>query len=160
MQYLSGEEKEKASYYLGVAAGIAKQSCCLRSKCGAVIIKDDAIIGEGFNSPPGNSQLDTCAKDELPENFISDRTCCVHAEQRAVMNALKKYPNHLFGSRLYFIRLGEGDNAVKAGKPYCTICSKMVLDSMVKEFVLWHEEGICVYDTVEYNALSFQYRKE
>lgn len=46
---------------------------------------------------------------------------------------------------------------LKAGKPYCTICSKMALDVGIAEFVLWHEEGITVYDTKEYNELSFQY---
>ena len=160
MQYLSGEQEKEALYYLGVAAGIAKQSCCLRAKCGSIIVKDSAIIGEGFNSPPGNYPVDTCIKDILPENFPSDRTCCVHAEQRAIMNALRKYPNHLLNSRLYFIRLGEDDKVIKAGEPYCTICSKMALDTAIKEFVLWHNEGIAVYDTEEYNRLSFQFKKE
>ncbi len=160
MLYLSGEEKEEALFYLGFTARIAKQSSCLRSKCGSIIVKDKTIIGEGFNSPPKNLPLDICLKDTLSEDFPSDKTCCVHAEQRAIMNALEKYPNHLWGSRLYFIRLDLNNEILKAGKPYCTICSKMVLDKNIREFVLWHEEGICVYDTEEYNRLSFEFKKE
>ena len=72
------------------------------------------------------------------------------------MNALKKNPDKLSGSRLYFIRLDDNGTSSRAGKPYCTICSKMALDVGIAEFVLWHDKGVCVYDTEEYNALSFQ----
>jgi len=34
----------------------------------------------------------------------------------------------------------------------------MTLDIGIKEFVLWHEKGFCVYDTDEYNVLSFGYK--
>lgn len=42
-----------------------------------------------------------------------------------------------------------------AGKPYCTICSKMALDAGVSEWVLWHDKGITIYDANEYNEISF-----
>ena len=35
----------------------------------------------------------------------------------------------------------------------------MALDVGIAEFVLWHEKGVCVYDTKEYNELSFQFGK-
>jgi dCMP deaminase len=157
MKLLSGEEEKEAINYLERAAEIAKNSFCLRSKCGSVIVKDGEIIGQGFNSPPKNAALEKCMKDDLPEDFKSDRTCCVHAEQRAIMDSLRK-GNELAGARLYFIRLDEKGEKAKAGEPYCTICSKMALDAGIEEFVLWREQGICVYDTDEYNKLSFQYR--
>jgi hypothetical protein len=31
------------------------------------------------------------------------------------------------------------------------------LDVGISEFVLWHEQGITIYDTDEYNNLSFWY---
>ena len=157
MRYLQEKEAETAMYYLKKAAEVALNSSCLRSKCGSVIVKDDKIIGKGFNSPPLNKTLEHCLKDSLPENFKSDKTCCVHAEQRAIINALKNYPSLLHGSRLYFIRLDSDGNMKRAGKPYCTICSKLCLDVGISEFVLWHDDGICVYNTDEYNTLSFQY---
>jgi hypothetical protein len=73
------------------------------------------------------------------------------------MDALRKNPDKLSGSRLYFIRLDDKGIPSKAGEPYCTICSEMALDVGIAEFVLWHDKGICVYNTKEYNALSFQY---
>lgn len=160
MKYLSGKEKEEAEKCMDLAAIVAKGSSCLRAKCGSVIVKENEVIGYGFNSPPGNKKLEKCLKDDLPEGFKSDRTCCIHAEERAIILALKKDPQGtaLLGSRLYFIRLDERGEKTFAGKPYCTICSKMALDTGISEFTLWHEEGICVYETEEYNRLSFEYK--
>ncbi len=159
MRYLFGKEKEEAEKFIDLAAIVAKGSSCLRAKCGAVIVKENEVIGYGFNSPPGNKKLEKCLKEDLPEGFKSDRTCCIHAEERAIMLALKKDPQGtaLPGSRLYFIRLDEKGEKTFAGKPYCTICSKMALDTGISEFTLWHEGGICVYETEEYNRLSFEY---
>ncbi len=158
MIILSGEEAKKAFSYIDHAATAATYAACFRSKCGSVIVKDDQIIGKGYNSPPSDTKLEYCLKDALPVDFKSDKTCCMHAEQRAIIDALQHHPEKLPGSRLYFIRLDEKGEKKKSGEPYCTICSKMSLDAGVAEFVLWREEGICVYDTKEYNELSFKFR--
>ena len=76
---------------------------------------------------------------------------------RAIIDTLKKNSDKIVGSRLYFVRLDINNKPKKSKKPYCTICSKMALDVGIKEFVLWHERGICVYNTEEYNELSSQY---
>jgi len=159
MIFLNGEEETSiAKTYFNLAAKIALQSTCYRSKGGSVIVKEDQVIGTGFNSPPQNQTLDHCLKDDLPSNFKSDKTCCIHAEQRAIMDALRNNPNKIKGSRIYFIRLDKNNQPQPAGKPYCTICSKMALDVGITEYVLWHQEGICVYDADEYNRLSFQFK--
>jgi deoxycytidylate deaminase len=155
MRLLSGKEHNDAFAFMQKAAEIAKGSCCLRSKCGSVIVKDGKMIGSGFNSPPGNRCPKACIKDSLPKDFRSDRTCCVHAEQRAMVDALRKNPKDIVGSRIYFIRLDEKGDMEPAGKPYCTICSKMALDIGIGEFALMRKEGVCVYDTKEYNDVSF-----
>ena len=158
MRILIGEEAKRAFEFIEDAAMAAQYSCCYRSKCGSVIVKENLIIGKGYNSPPLDVKLEYCLKDSLPANFKSDKTCCIHAEQRAVMDALQHHPDKIKGSRLYFVRLDERGQKKKSGEPYCTLCSKFTLDAGVGEFVLWREEGICVYDTVEYNELSFKYR--
>ena len=89
---------------------------------------------------------------------VTDKTCCIHAEQRAILDALKSASDQLPGSDLYFIRLDQEGKITKAGEPYCTICSKMALEVGVKNFHLWHAEGIVAYDTEEYNILSYQYQ--
>lgn len=145
--------------YLKKVIEVAKKATCTRAQCGAIIVQDDEIIGEGFNSPPQNLEGQrrcSNSKDQYDKK-VTDKTCCIHAEQRAVMDALKRNPKKLSGSRLYFIRLDKNGEASVAGDPYCTICSKMVLDVGVTEFVLWHEEGPKVYRTNEYNDLSYDY---
>ncbi|MFO0765144.1 MAG: deaminase [Patescibacteria group bacterium] len=143
------------------AAKLAREhSRCGRARCGSVIVLGDEVIGEGVNSPPGDieGQSRCHRKDELKDGFKSDRTCCVHAEQRAVMDALKRRSEGLQGSMLYFVRLDENGEPKPSGQPYCTICSKMALDAGIAEFVLWHGKNeLIAYDTLEYNDLSFAY---
>ena len=162
MKFLSEEEETEAIKYINEAVKIASRSSCLNSRCGSVIVKDGEIIGAGYNSPPlDKEEFRTCLDEyKLPQKFKFDRTCCVHAELRAIMDALKRNPDKILGSRLYFIRLDNDGNIKKVGKPYCTVCSRMALDSGIIEFVLWHKEGICVYGTGEYNKLSYQYTEE
>lgn len=157
MRYLTGDEAAETWQFFRKAAKIALQSPCFRSRCGSVIVKDGKIIATGFNSPP--CALERCLKDDLPKDFKSDKTCCIHAECRAIDDGLQHRAQELEGARLYFIRLDEKGAMVRAGKPYCTICSKEALDKRLAEFALWHHEGICIYDTKEYNELSFQYRE-
>jgi len=156
MRYLSGGEKKNAIKYIYKAAQAALNSTCYRSKCGSVIVKENEIIGFGFNSPPQNKTIDHCFKNDMPVNFKSDKTCCIHAEQRAIIDALRTNPNKIIDSILYFIRLNKDNNPTRADKPYCTICSKLSLDVGIAEFILWQNDGICVYDTEEYNTISFQ----
>ena len=160
MRYLNGDEEKAAIHFLNMASELARKATCLRSKCGTVIIKYGTVIGSGYNSPPKEleSQRKCLMDKDTYHKKVADKTCCVHAEQRAIMDALKKNSQELKGSTLYFIRLDLDNNILKAGRPYCTHCSKLALDSGIKQFVLWHEEGIALYDTEEYNELSFKYQ--
>jgi deoxycytidylate deaminase len=134
----------------------------LRRKGGSIIVKDNEIIGQGFNSPVNDleSQRRCNFDKELYNKKITDKTCCIHAEQRAIIDALKNNAKKIDSSRIYFNAVDENGNIIKAGKPYCTICSKLALETGIKEFVLWHEESICVYNTEEYNTLSYNYNED
>jgi len=82
-----------------------------------------------------------CFQDKLKlHSKVTDKTCCVHAEQRAIVDALKNNPE-------------------LSGNPYCTICSKMALDVGIKEFILLHKECPIAYNTEEYNLLSYNCRE-
>ena len=144
------------------AAETAKRSLCLRAYCGTVIVKEGEIIGKGYNAPPlDDLNQRICLEKPSPHGKPTyDRTCCLHAEWRALFDALKNNPTKLAGSQLFFTRVDQNGEITKSGKPYCTVCSRLSLDSGVKEFVLWHEEGIAVYTTAEYNTLSYNYIHE
>ncbi|MEI6118942.1 MAG: hypothetical protein WCP92_07120 [bacterium] len=142
MKYLTGNEEQKTLEYINQAAEVALQATCERARCGCVIVENDEIIGTGFNSPPGEKESQRRCKNDKSEynKKVTDKTCCVHAEQRAIMNALIDAPDKIIGSRLYFVRIDENGKPTHAGKPYCTICSKMALDAGISEFVLRDEK--------------------
>lgn len=138
---------------------VAKKGTCNRSRCGSIIVVNNIeVIGEGFNSMPCG-EIGRCTKDEVSDKFQSDKTCCVHAEQRAIMDALKRNSEKIPGSTLYFIRLDAFGFMEHAGEPYCTICSKMALDVGVSKFCLYRRQGWTEYGTNWYNKLSFHYGK-
>lgn len=162
MKLLNWQNHTQAEFFIQQAAKIAQKATCERSKCGCIIVKDREIIGKGFNSPPQNLESQRrchCDKEQYHRK-VTDKTCCIHAEQRAILDALKFASDKLIGSDLYFIRLDPEGKPAKSGNPYCTICSKMALEVGIKTFHLWHPEGIVAYDTEEYNILSYQYQGE
>lgn len=156
---LRGEAATVATTFLEAAASEAVKASCLRSLCGAVVVVDGRIVGGGHNSLPGGAKPVVCLKEEglLSPLFKSDRTCCVHAEVRAITNAMKNGED-LTGAAVYFTRVsGESGEREFSGRPYCTICSKFALDVGLGLFVLEHDYGIVAYPTKEYNDLSFAY---
>lgn len=158
MEYLTGQQEKEAIQWIDEAAKVAEKALCLQAKCGTVIVKDGEIIGEGYNAPPLDKEENrTCNKEFGPGKPQFDRTCCMHAEWRAIMDALKRNSEKVRGSKLYFTRVDGGGNIKRSGKPYCTVCSRMVLDAGIEKFVLWHEEGIREYPTDEYDRLSYEY---
>lgn len=134
------------------------QATCQRSQCGAIIVKNQQIIGRGWNSPPGNleRQRRCTRKNELRPGFKSDRTCCIHAEQRAITDALIHFANELPGADMYFYRLGADQNP-EITRPYCTICSKAILDAGLARIALYRPSGWQWYDAKDYNDISFNY---
>jgi len=161
MRLLEGKEEKNARYYMDKAINVAGYATCLKRKCGAVIVSEEIIIGEGFNSPAQNSELNrVCMEDKKSlDNKVTDKTCCAHAEIRALEDALDKY-NKLKLKRavLFFASVDENGEKIFSGKPYCTICSKSALDKGLKGWVLEHEEGLYFYGAKEYHDLSRNYK--
>ncbi len=156
--YLTGPDREIAERFMHEALIEARRSTCGRRFCGSVIVAANGeIIGRGFNSPPADdeSQRRCHRKHEIHPTFKSDKTCCPHAEWRAIFDALRHYPNEIIDATLYFTSRDDNGEMLFSGNPYCTGCSKMALDVGLKYFVLWHEEGIVAYDTRLYNDLSY-----
>lgn len=150
--------ENEAIQWMNEAGKIAESAMCLKAKCGTVIVKDGEIIGEGYNAPPLDKEENRmCDKEFGAGKPKYDKTCCMHAEWRAIMDALRKSPEKLFGSKLYFTRVNEKGEIKRSGKPICTVCSRLALDAGIEKFVLWHEEGIREYPTNEYNRLSYEY---
>lgn len=147
--------------YFREAGKEASRSFCLRDKCGAVVVLGGNIVGRGHNGPPNDDiSLRKCGLDLTRSNKPkSDRTCCVHAEWRAIIDAVRN-AKELQTSTLFFTRVDETGKLLRSGRPYCTVCSRLALDNGISSFALWHEDGIRVYGTKEYNELSYQFHLE
>jgi len=156
MKSFKGIEEQEAMRWMEEAANVAQKALCLRAKCGTVIVKDGEIIGEGYNAPPLDDFKNSLCLENRAEKGKHDRTCCMHAEWRAILDGTKRNPEKMKGSKLFFTRVNEEGKILKSGQPYCSVCSRLALDAGVAEFILGHEAGICSYNTREYNCLSFQ----
>ncbi len=158
MKHLNENESKEALKWIDLAAEVANQSPCLRAHCGAVIVKDVKVIGKGFNSPPQNNpEFRTCLNEyDIPAGFRHDRTCCIHAEQRAITDAIRQ-GHDTKGAKIYFVRTDESGNKLNASRLVCTICSRAVLDAGIVEFILYWEDGIRSYNTKEFNEGSYAY---
>lgn len=133
---------------------------CKRGRGGSVVVLDGEIIGRGYNAPPGDSEENRMCHTDYRTSAKpkSDKTCCMHAEWRAIFDAMRK-KGDISGSSIYYTSIDDNGEMVKSGKPYCTVCSRLALDLGIKYFVLWHEDGIRAYDTKEYNQLSYYFHK-
>lgn len=147
--------------YFEAAAEEARIATCLRAKCGSVVVsKSGVILGRGYNAPPlGDESQRRCETEfDLTKKPKYDKTCCVHAEWNAVIDALAhSREGEVEGSRLYFMRVDEQGNFTDAGDPYCTTCSRFTMQAGVSEFALWNDNGAEVYTLPGYNQVSYEY---
>lgn len=161
MRRVEAQEFEAIKQYFDIAAKVAREATCTRARCGSIIVKDGMVIGEGFNSPALNDENQRLC--EIPMDTSKrpkyDKTCCVHAEWRAVLDACKSNANKLTGSILYFMRIDEAGNFTDAGDPFCTVCSRLAMEAGIEEFALYNSDGGDIYTLNEYNLKSYeQYR--
>ncbi len=145
--------------YFNKAREVATRATCSRAKCGAVIVAADGqIIGEGYNAPPLGDESQRMCEVELDKSIKqnNDKTCCVHAEWNAIIDALKTHSNKVEGSTLYFMRVNDKGEFTDAGDPYCTVCSRLAMQSGIETFALWND-GPELFQASEYNLKSYAY---
>ncbi len=155
MRYLSESEAEEARKFIREAALEAEKSTCRKSKRGVVIVKEGRIIGRGYNKVTIEGLCDPCIRRDILDHSRVELCSAVHAEQVAILDALNE-GNNLKGSRMYHIRV-KNKEIKTSGEPSCTVCSRIVLESGIKEFVLMQQKGFALYDSKEFNELSFNY---
>ena len=147
------------SIFFEEARQVALGATCTRARCGSVVVsKDREVIGRGFNAPPLGDESQRMCEVELDKSIKqnNDKTCCVHAEWNAILDALKNHPQDIEGSTLYFMRVSDEGEFTEAGDPYCTVCSRLALQSGISTFGLWNN-GPQMIDTKEYNQKSYNY---
>lgn len=93
------------SYYMLVALAVREKANCMGRKVGAIIVKENRIIGTGYNGTPEGMQncedggCIRCNKHRDQGNFY-DQCICVHAEQNAMITAAR-FGHEIQGSVIY-----------------------------------------------------------
>lgn len=113
------------SYFMNYAVYISKKANCIKGKVGAILVKNNKIIAEGTNSVPEGIEPcteETCIRKQLNLKSGEKQELCfvVHAEQNALLDALKK-KIEVKGSILYVT------------KQPCIICAKMLINAGIKK---------------------------
>ena len=102
--------------YLRMAASWSELSHCERKKVGALIVKDEMIISDGYNGTP--SGFENCCEDEVGNT----QWYVLHAEANAILKVAKS-TNNCKGATLY-LTLSP-----------CKDCSKLVLQAGISRVV-------------------------
>ena len=163
MRILKDSDKIIAAKYLAEAVKASRNSVCLKRPRGVVIVKDNKLIGKGWNAPAEKHVCEECLRSKMkPRVFATFNTepCyAVHAEQRAIINAFKSGHSNLKGAKMYFVRTDkDGKDTPCDDGPSCAICSKLILESGIESFIYEKvEEGIIELSAKEFNNLSMQY---
>jgi dCMP deaminase len=110
--------------YLSMAQEWAKLSHCKRKQVGAIIVKDEVIISDGYNGTP--TGFDNCCENEEGET----KWYVLHAEANALMK-LSKSTNSSKRATLY-ITLSP-----------CKDCAKLILQAGIKRVVYLNEYKDC-----------------
>ena len=103
-----GERPDWHDYFLGIAAAVSLRSDCVRSKVGAVVVKDRRIRGTGYNgAPSGQPGCESCPRRtsnvEPGSSYDTGPGACVsvHAELNAALYCDR---TDLIGSTVYVTR--------------------------------------------------------
>ncbi len=87
---------DRSEYYMGIALAVRSRANCLRSRVGAVLVREDRIISTGYNGTPQHMRncdeggCERCAnRDKFPPGMGYDVCICVHAEQNALLSAAR-----------------------------------------------------------------------
>ncbi len=110
--------------YLRMAEQWANLSHCSRKKVGAIIVKDQMIISDGYNGTPAG--FDNCCEDENGDT----QWYVLHAEANAILKVAKS-TNNCKGATLY-LTLSP-----------CKDCSKLILQAGIKRVVYGNEYKDC-----------------
>jgi len=127
----------KDEYYLEIASVVLKRGTCLRRNYGAVIVKDDQIVGTGYTGSPRGSVncCDTgkCLREEqnIPAGERYELCNSVHAETNAIMNAGRE---RCIGATLYLAGYDMKNKCEIRASP-CLMCDRHIINAGIIRIV-------------------------
>lgn len=114
------KQKELDSRYLRMARIWSENSYCQRRRVGALIVKDNRIISDGYNGTPSGFENVCEDEDHLTKPYV------LHAEANAITK-IARSNNNSDGSTLYV-----------TDSP-CVECSKLIIQAGIRRVVYARE---------------------
>ena len=111
--------KSKDRIYLEMALKWSENSKCTRKKVGALIVKDESIISDGYNGTPHG--FDNQCEHVIDEELVTKNNV-LHAESNAITK-LAKSTRSSSGSDLYVTMMP------------CYDCSKLIIQADIKRVI-------------------------
>lgn len=140
----------KDEYYLTLAKEVSKASKCLRSHFGVIIIKNDMIIGTGYNGPArGVQHCDPCKRADDPPGIGYEKCIAVHAEANAIIQAGGR--ERCLGASMYIgSHNRRADDSLRYNNSMgffpCNNCGRLIINSGIKQLIQLEGEDIRCYD--------------
>lgn len=130
----------KEDWYMEIARIISLRSTCIRAHAGSIIVKNDAIVSQGYSGAPRGEpnccDIGICERDRLGISPGQMYELCrsVHAEANAIINAARNGISVIDGEMyIYFERL---DGQKKKHGDVCLMCKRMIKNSGIKKYIL------------------------
>ena len=136
----------KHEMYLKVAEEITRFSKCLKGNWGAIVVRDDMVVGCGYNGPArGIPHCNPCKREDYPKGERYDLCPACHAEVNSLLQAGGRAG--CLGATLY---LGSWNRKPEDGTAYnaqlgffpCDNCWKYIINAGIKTVVLRGLKGI------------------
>ena len=138
-------QEQSDKYYIKVAQLCANNSYALKLKVGAVIVKDDQIISDGFNGTPCGFE-NRCETKNI-NGELQTLPYVLHAESNAILKCAK-YGRSTNGSTLYITH-----------SP-CIECAKLIIQAGIIRVVYLEDyrksEGLELLKKAGINVEKFE----
>ena len=133
MERLNRDER-----YLEIAKVLARCGTCIRRNYGAVIVKNDIIVGTGYTGAPRGEEnccdIGTCYRQEnnIPSGEQYNKCKSCHAEMNAIISASAR---DMIDATLYLAGYEMSTGEEISDPQPCTICARLIKNARIYEVV-------------------------
>ena len=113
--------------YIRMASIWAENSYCTRRKVGALIVKNQMIISDGYNGTP--SGFENICEDD---NGVT-KPYVLHAEANAIISAARR---DIVGGTLYLVGRDAQTGELLSDATSCSMCRRQIINSGLERVVI------------------------
>ena len=112
--------------YLEMAEIWAKNSYCKRRQVGALLVKDNMIISDGYNGTPSGFE-NVCEENGVTKPYV------LHAEANAIISASR---DKMLDATLYLSGREVSTNEYIKNSNSCSMCKRLIINAGIKKVVV------------------------